>query len=588
MMQPNDVNRLFDILDYQLANYPRENALAAKQNGVWQEISTKEYIKQSHQLSAGLLAKGVKAGDKIAVISNNRPEWNITDIAIQQIGAIMVPIYSTISQEDYVFIFNHAEISLCIVSDESLYQKVKNIKEKVPALTEIYTYDAVNGAPNWKTLFVENPDIEQINAIKAGIFPEDLATIIYTSGTTGAPKGVMLSHKNLVSNVKFSVGKVPLTWGKDKSLSFLPICHVYERMFIYAYQYMGVAIYYAENMEKVGDNIREIKPEVFSAVPRLLEKIFDKFIAKGKELTGITKILYFWAIGVAERYNPEGNSLLYNLKLFIARKLIFSKWRAALGGNIKFISSGSAALQTRLARIYNAADILIMEGYGLTETSPIISVNTPEHMRIGSVGMPLDEVEVRIAEDGEILTKSDSVMLGYYKSPEKTAEAIDAQGYFHTGDIGKFEDGYLFITDRKKEMFKTSGGKYVAPQPMENIFKASPFIEQIMVVGESRKFPAALIVPDFAYLESWAKLKGISCANPCEITKHPQVIARVQKEIDTYNEHFGQWEKIKKFVLLSEAWTIDNGTLTPTLKLKRKVITERYAVQIEELYQTED
>jgi long-chain acyl-CoA synthetase len=588
MMQPNDVNRLFDILDYQLANYPRENALAAKQNGVWQEISTKEYIKQSHQLSAGLLAKGVKAGDKIAVISNNRPEWNITDIAIQQIGAIMVPIYSTISQEDYVFIFNHAEISLCIVSDESLYQKVKNIKEKVPALTEIYTYDAVNGAPNWKTLFVENPDINQINAIKAGIFPEDLATIIYTSGTTGAPKGVMLSHKNLVSNVKFSVGKVPLTWGKDKSLSFLPICHVYERMFIYAYQYMGVAIYYAENMEKVGDNIREIKPEVFSAVPRLLEKIFDKFIAKGKELTGITKILYFWAIGVAERYNPEGNSLLYNLKLFIARKLIFSKWRAALGGNIKFISSGSAALQTRLARIYNAADILIMEGYGLTETSPIISVNTPEHMRIGSVGMPLDEVEVRIAEDGEILTKSDSVMLGYYKSPEKTAEAIDAQGYFHTGDIGKFEDGYLFITDRKKEMFKTSGGKYVAPQPMENIFKASPFIEQIMVVGESRKFPAALIVPDFAYLESWAKLKGISCANPCEITKHPQVIARVQKEIDTYNEHFGQWEKIKKFVLLSEAWTIDNGTLTPTLKLKRKVITERYAVQIEELYQTED
>jgi long-chain acyl-CoA synthetase len=588
MMQPNDVNRLFDILDYQLANYPRENALAAKQNGVWQEISTKEYIKQSHQLSAGLLAKGVKAGDKIAVISNNRPEWNITDIAIQQIGAIMVPIYSTISQEDYVFIFNHAEISLCIVSDESLYQKVKNITEKVPALKEIYTYEAVNGAPNWKTLFVENPDIEQINAIKANIFPEDLATIIYTSGTTGAPKGVMLSHKNLVSNVKFSVGKVPLTFGKDRALSFLPICHVYERMFIYAYQYMGVAIYYAENIEKVGDNIREIKPEVFSAVPRLLEKIFDKFIAKGKELTGITKMLYFWAIGVAERYNPEGNGLFYNVQLLIARKLIFSKWREALGGNIKFISSGSAALQARLARVFNAADITILEGYGLTETSPVISVNTVSNMRIGSVGMPLDEVEVRIAEDGEILTKSDCVMLGYYKNPENTAEEIDAQGYFHTGDIGKFEDGYLFITDRKKEMFKTSGGKYVAPQPMENIFKASPFIEQIMVVGESRKFPAALIVPDFAYLESWAKLKGISCSNPCEITKNPQVIARVQKEIETYNEHFGQWEKIKKFVLLSEAWTIDNGALTPTLKLKRKVITERYAVQIEELYQTED
>jgi long-chain acyl-CoA synthetase len=584
-----NITKLFEVPYYQLENYPQEIAFSDKRNGEWKSISTKDYIDKANALSRGLLNLGVNPGDKIALISNNRSEWNICDIGIQQIGAIGVPVYPTISEDDYAFIFKDAEIKLCIVSDKELFDKVSNIKSKVPTLSEIYTFEEVGGAKNWTEL-LEKPSDEfdaEIDTRKNNIKEDDLVTLIYTSGTTGNPKGVMLTHKNIMSNMLASKPRIPADY-HDSSLSFLPVCHVYERMLLYLYQYLGVSVYFAESIEAVGDNLREIKPEVFTAVPRLLEKVYDKIIAKGDALTGVKRKLFFWAVDVGNNFEVEGRSFGYNLKLKLARKLIFSKWQEALGGNVKIIACGSAALQPRLARIFTAAGIPVAEGYGLTETSPVLSVNYLGHgnMKFGTTGKALENVSLKIAEDGEILAKGPNVMIGYYKNPEKTAEEFTEDGWFKTGDIGEIDnDGFLKITDRKKEMFKTSGGKYIAPQVMENKFKESRFIEQIMVIGENQKHAAALIVPAFEFISEWCKRKKIDCGSTnTEMAACQQIVARIGKEIDHYNESFGKWEQIKKFELIDHQWTIETGELTPTMKPKRKAVKSSYIGLIEKIY----
>lgn len=584
-----EVKRLFDLPYYQLENFPQADAFADKINGEWIKTSTQSYIDQANAISRGLLKSGIQPGDKIALISNNRSEWNICDIGIQQVGAIGVPVYPTISADVYEYIFNDASVKMCIVSDDELYNKVMSIKDKVSTLGNVYTYNEVAGAKSWKELLVE-PDAEldaEIEKRKAAIQYEDLVTLIYTSGTTGNPKGVMLAHKNLLSNVIDCKPRLPVD-SQAKSLSFLPVCHVYERMLLYLYQYTGVSVYFAESMDTIGDDLRDVKPNVFTAVPRLLEKVYDKIMAKGEALTGIKRKLFFWAVELGEEYDVKGKSGWYNFKLGIARKLIFSKWQEALGGNCQAVASGSAALQPRLARIFLAADIPVMEGYGLTETSPVISVNYQEgnNVRIGTTGTVLDNVTVKIAEDGEILVKGPNVMMGYYNMPEKTAEEIDSDGWFHTGDIGEFVEGkFLKITDRKKEMFKTSGGKYIAPQMMENKFKESRFIEQIMVIGENQKMPAAFIVPAFEFIQEWIKYKkyDIGLSNE-EIANDPTVRARISDEVDEYNLSFGKWEQIKKFELVNQPWTPETGELTPTLKPKRRVILEKHKDLYDQIY----
>lgn len=574
-----EIKRLFDLPYYQLEKFPQPDAFADKINGEWIKTSTKSYVDQANALSRGLLKLGIQDGDKIALISNNRSEWNICDIGIQQIGGISVPVYPTISADVYDYIFNDAEVKVCFVSDQELYDKVLSIKDKVSSLTHVFTFNDVEGATSWKTLLeVADSTLDaEIEKRKADISYEDLVTIIYTSGTTGNPKGVMLSHKNLLSNVIACKPRLPVSPGA-RSLSFLPVCHVYERMLLYLYQYTGVAVYFAESMDTIGDNLKEVKPHVFTAVPRLLEKVYDKIIAKGEALTGIKRKLFFWAVALGDEYDVKGKSGWYLFKLKIARKLIFSKWKEALGGNTLAVASGSAALQPRLARIYLAAGIPVMEGYGLTETSPVISVNYEEgnNVRIGTTGTVIDGVTVKIAEDGEILVKGPNVMMGYYKLPEKTAEDIDADGWFHTGDIGMFEEGkFLKITDRKKEMFKTSGGKYIAPQVMENKFKESRFIEQIMVIGENQKMPAAFIVPAFDFIREWAKKKNYSIGTTnAEIAANELVRARIEKDVNILNESFGKWEQIKRFELVDHVWTPESGELTPTLKPKRRVLME--------------
>ncbi len=574
-----EIKRLFDLPYYQLEKFPQPDAFADKINGEWIKTSTKSYVDQANALSRGLLKLGIQDGDKIALISNNRSEWNICDIGIQQIGGISVPVYPTISADVYDYIFNDAEVKVCFVSDQELYDKVLSIKDKVSSLTHVFTFNDVEGATSWKTLLeVADSTLDvEIEKRKADISYEDLVTIIYTSGTTGNPKGVMLSHKNLLSNVIACKPRLPVSPGA-RSLSFLPVCHVYERMLLYLYQYTGVAVYFAESMDTIGDNLKEVKPHVFTAVPRLLEKVYDKIIAKGEALTGIKRKLFFWAVALGDEYDVKGKSSWYLFKLKIARKLIFSKWKEALGGNTLAVASGSAALQPRLARIYLAAGIPVMEGYGLTETSPVISVNYEEgnNVRIGTTGTVIDGVTVKIAEDGEILVKGPNVMMGYYKLPEKTAEDIDADGWFHTGDIGMFEEGkFLKITDRKKEMFKTSGGKYIAPQVMENKFKESRFIEQIMVIGENQKMPAAFIVPAFDFIREWAKKKNYSIGTTnAEIAANELVRARIEKDVNILNESFGKWEQIKRFELVDHVWTPESGELTPTLKPKRRVLME--------------
>ena len=588
----SSIKRLFDFPYYQLENYNLEKSLVSKKQGKWIATSTQEYIDKANAISRGLIQLGVQPNDKVAIISmTNRTEWNICDIGILQTGAQDVPIYPTISQEDYAYILNHSQSVYCFVSCEFVLEKINNIKDQVPSLKGVYSFDTIAGCNHWEKLLALGKDEsyqDEVEKRKNNIKELDLATIIYTSGTTGKPKGVMLSHKNIVSNAINSTHRIPFELGKSKALSFLPVCHIYERMLLYMYQYCGVSIHFAESLETISENLQEIKPQVMTAVPRLLEKIYDKIYAKGADLKGIKKKLFFWAIELGLNYKPYGeNGWWYEFQLKIARKLIFSKWRAALGGELEVVASGSAALQTRLAKVFNAAGIPIMEGYGLTETSPVVSVNDMrnKHFRIGSVGKIIKDTEVKIASDGEILVKGPQVMMGYYKDEELTNKVIK-NDFFHTGDIGEIDqDGFLKITDRKKEMFKTSGGKYVAPQVVENAMKESFFIEQIMVIGDGEKMPAAFIQLNFDFVKDWAKRKGFEIGtNAEEIIKNPRLLDRIQKEIDNHNKQFGNWEKVKKFELTPDIWSIESGHLTPTMKLKRKVIKEKYAKLYSRIY----
>jgi long-chain acyl-CoA synthetase len=587
------ITRIFDFPYYQLETYNLNKAFTTKYNGEWQSISSQEYIDKANAISRGLLKLGVQPNDKIAVISTtNRTEWNVCDIGILQVGAQNVPIYPTISKEDYEYILNHSEATYCFVSDKEIIEKLNAIKGNTK-LKGVFTFDDMKSEKSWNEVLELGKDSSNQDVVddrKNNVKPDDLATLIYTSGTTGKPKGVMLSHGNLVSNVIDSEKRVPFDYGKSKALSFLPVCHVFERMILYLYQYCGVEIYFAESIEQMSENLKEIKPNVMTAVPRLYEKVFDKIIAKGADLTGIKKTLFFWAVDIGLKYEPYGkNGWLYEKKLAIARKLIFSKWKEGLGGNLDLMVSGSAALQSRLTRVFAAAEMPIMEGYGLTETSPVVSVNDQRNggFRIGTVGRIIDNVEVKIAEDGEILVKGPNVMQGYFKDAEKTAEVMTGD-YFHTGDIGEVDsDGFLKITDRKKEMFKTSGGKYVAPALIENRLKQSRFIEQVMVIGEGEKMPAALIQPNFEFIKDWIKRKEKNVKTSVEEICSSEIIhQRIQKEIDEANEHFGKWEQVKKFELTPEIWTIDAGHLTPTMKMKRKVIKEKYLDLIEKIYRS--
>lgn len=588
----NNITRLFDFPYHQLEKYNLTDALVTKYDNEWIKTSTKEYLEKANTISRGLLNLGVNKNDKIAIISsNNRTEWHICDIGILQIGAQNVPIYPTISSEDYEYILNHSESTYCFVSDIEVYNKIKKIKANVPGLKEIYSFNDIEGCKNWNDILTLGNDISTQNEVeerKNNVLTTDLATIIYTSGTTGRPKGVMLSHQNIVSDVLMSATRVPLRAGDTKALSFLPICHVFERMLTYLYQYYGISIYFAESIEKISDNLKEVNPHVMSVVPRLLEKVYDKIYAKGDGLSGIKKVLFFWALDLGMEYKPYGeNGWWYEFKLKIARKLIFSKWQEGLGGQLELLVCGSAALQTRLTKVFCAANIPVMEGYGLTETSPVITVNDMRNngFRVGSVGKVLEGVDIKIAEDGEILCKGPNVMIGYYKDEVQTNEVIK-NGYFHTGDIGEVDnDGFLKITDRKKEMFKTSGGKYVAPQVLENTFKQSRFIEQIMVIGDGEKMPAAFIQPNFDFIKDWAKRKNIAIGDSNEeIASNKDVIARVQEEVNFANESFGNWEKVKRFELTSDVWGIDGGHLTPTMKLKRKIIKELYIDLYNKIY----
>src|SRR5690554_2290162 len=581
------VERLFDIPYFQLEQYPNERMFSYKKEGTWHDLSTKDFIKKVNLVSKGLIEYGVSPGDKIAIVSPNRYEWNCLDIAIQQVGAIVIPIYPNISIKDYRYIFNDAKIKIAFLGTQELFEKISSIRTDIPTLEEIYTFENINNAKFWEVLFDDSDKHEaELEKRKAAIKYEEMATIIYTSGTTGDPKGVMLSHKNILSNVEGSIPLIPAD-EMSRVLTFLPVCHVYERMLHYLYMKLGASVYFSESLDTIGENIKEVKPHVFTAVPRLLEKVYDKIITKGSELTGIKHKLFFWAVELAKDYNPQGNGFIYNIKLGIARKLIFSKWMEALGGEVKAIASGSAALSPQLCRIYLAAGINILEGYGLTETSPVVSVNNlTDGPRVGTVGPLLKDVQVKIAEDGEILVKGPNVMLGYYEKPDKTAEVIDTDGWFHTGDIGEMVEGkFLKITDRKKEIFKTSGGKYIIPQMMENKFKESRFIEQIMVVGEGYKHPAALIVPSFDFVREWGERKGIEIPKDnAELIEVPEVIERIGREVDYYNKNFGNYEMVKKFELLPEEFSIEKGEITPTLKFKRKNILNAYRDKVKKIY----
>lgn len=581
--------RLFDFLAMQLEN-PLEKCLNTKYNGKWEATSTQEFYNKVQQASRKLLQMGIKRGDKVALIStNNRTEWCIMDQAILQLGATTVPIYPTISASEYEYVLSHSESRLCFISDAEIYAKLKTVQSNT-ALEGVYAFEDVKGCDSWKILFADDdPNLqEKVEECKKAVLPNDLATIIYTSGTTGRPKGVMLSHNNVVSNVLSATQKLPLQADKNIALSFLPVCHIFERVILYIYYFKRIEIHFAESLETISDNLNEVHPYFMTAVPRLLEKVFDKIYARGAELSGIKQKLFYWAVDLGLQYEPYGkNGMLYGIKLAIARKLIFSKWKEALGGNLELISSGSAALQPRLARVFSAAGMTIAEGYGLTETSPVISVGEEASggLKFGTVGKVIDGVEVKIAEDGEILCKGPNVMQGYYKDPEKTAEVMTGE-YFHTGDIGVLDDeGFLKITDRKKQLFKTSGGKYIAPQLLENQMKQSLFIEQIMVIGEGQKMPAALIQPAFEYVNNWAQENSIEIGNSMDdVCKNQALIDAIQNDISTHNQLFGKWEQIKKFELIPEVWSIDAGHLTPTMKVKRKVIQEKYQHLCDKIY----
>ena len=587
------VTRIFDILDQLHEKYNKPNALGTKVNGQWKTYSTNELIDNVNHLSYGIYNLGIEREEKIAIIANNRPEWIFADYAIQQAGAISIPIYPTISENDLTFILNDAKIKYIFVSNSDLYKKVKSVADTVSSVKGIYTFDKVEGAKHWTELTEEgkrNPKVKEIQAIKDSIQPNDLFSILYTSGTTGNPKGVMLSHNNLISNSIACQVVAPFepSW---KALSFLPLNHIYERMLSTLYLFLGVSIYYAESLDTIADNLKEVKPQIFGTVPRLLEKVYDKIVAKGEEQAGIKKKLFFWALDLGLRYELHGaNGWWYELQLKIANKLIFSKWREALGGNVMAVASGGAALQPRLAKVFQAGGIKVLEGYGLTETSPVIAVNThdPKGIKFGTVGPIIDKVHVKIADDGEILVKGPNVMLGYYNHPKATAEAIDSDGWFHTGDIGVFEDNtFLKITDRKKEIFKTSGGKYIAPVMIENKLKESPFIEQVMVIGENQKFASALIVPAFTFLKEYCNRKNIEYTGNENIIENPVIKKRILDEVEKINKTLAQYETIKRPELLPREWSIDKNEMTPKLSLKRKVIIAANKTAIDKIYGTE-
>ena len=580
-MEPS---RLFDLISFQISSFDKAIAFAQKLDGKWKTYSSRDVKQIVDNLSLGLMAIGIGESDKVAIISENRPEWNFVDLALQQIGAISVPMYPTISSDDYSYIFNHAEVKVIFAGNAEIVEKAIQAADG----RKIYSFDTLESIEHWSSVEEkgQSGDLGALEASKSKVKPNDLFTIIYTSGTTGRPKGVMLSHSNVLSNVVSVSDRFIIPKGESKVLSFLPLCHIFERTASFCFMYMGLSVYYAESMDTIGENLKEVQPHLFNTVPRLLEKVYDKIVAKGYELTGLKRSLFFWALELGLRYEPNVDmGSWYNFQVKLANKLIFSKWREALGGNIAQINVGASALQPRLARVFWAAGIRVCEGYGLTETSPVVtaSIGTPEGIRIGWVGKPVLDVEVKIAEDGEILVKGPNVMQGYYREPELTAEVLK-NGWFHTGDIGEFDGEYLRITDRKKEMFKTSGGKYVAPQVLENKFKESLLIEQLMVVGEGKNYPAALIVPSFDGLRDYCKRKDIPYLTDKEMVKKPEIIEKYQQEVETYNKFFGRWEQIKRFKLLDTSWSIETGELTPTMKLKRKVIFQKFDSQIEELY----
>lgn len=587
-----EVTRIFDLLDHYAGLCPdKQVALAGKDSDEWKTYSTQAWIENSRHTSYGLMAKGVQRGDKIASITFNRPEWNILDMGVQQIGAIHIPIYPTISNKDYHHILSHAEVKYVFVAGEEMYRRIKEIVKDIPSVEAIYTFSDLLGYQHLDELInlgKEHPQPEQLQKIKDSIKPDDLVTIIYTSGTTGTPKGVMLSHNNIISNFK-AVSYIPPFGPEHRAMSFLPLCHIYERMMNYTFIYKGLTMYYISNMGVIADSLKEVHPHVFTTVPRLLEKVYDKILTKGRNLKGLQKIIFFWANRVGLRYEigKEKRNPIYALKLKIARKLVFSKWKAALGNNLDIIVSGGAALQPRLNRIFWAMGLRVLEGYGLTETSPVIAVSdfSPNGVNFGTVGPVLRGVNVRIAEDGEILVKGPNVMKGYYKDPEQTREVLNEDGWFHTGDVGVIEPkGQLRITDRKKVIFKTSFGKYIHPQVLENAFKESPFIDQIMVIGENQRFPAALIVPDFNHLRSWCSKKDIPYTTNPEMIAMPRIRARYQKEINHYNQRFGKYERISKFEVLDHEWGVETGQLSATLKLRRSHLMKTYADIIETIY----
>ncbi|SDF24816.1 AMP-dependent synthetase/ligase [Epilithonimonas hungarica] len=582
-----EVKRIFDIPYYSKEHFEKDDFICDKRNGKWEKISTDDYIKITNQLSRALLKYGLKKGDKIAITSsNNRVEWCFFDQAALQIGIVTVPVYPSISAEDCVYNLENSDSKICIVSDAKLYDKINSVKNQLPDLQEIFTFDNVENAKNWKELFdlgKENDNQQEVDSIKDSISEDDLASIIYTSGTTGKPKGVMLTHKNIVSDVIGCEDRIPHKDSKNRALSFLPLCHVYERMILYLFTTNGISMYFAESNEKLSENLKEVKPQYMTVVPRMVEKVYDAIYKKGTESGGIKAKIFLWSLKVAENYKLGSSKSLAHI---IADKIVFSKWREGLGGNLITLVSGSAALSKRLNTMFHAAGIPILEGYGLTETSPVIAVNSFEFTKIGSVGRPIKNIDVKIQEDGEITVKGPTVTQGYYKDEEQTKQIFTEDGYFKTGDIGILdEDNFLFITDRKKEMFKTSGGKYVAPQVIENLAKASQFIEQIMVVGDGEKMPTALIQPDFEHAKTWASKNNINIGTSLEdIANSKDLKSEIEKEIEKINQHLGKWEQVKKIELTPEIWTEDNGLLTPTLKLKRKAVKEHFIKLYEKLY----
>ena len=581
--------RLFEFLEYQLEN-PLSKSINTKYNGEWESLSTNDFYEKVQILSRKLIEIGIKKGDKIALISTqNRTEWCIADNSVLQIGAVTVPIYPTISKSEFQYVLNHSESKICFVSDKDIFDKVNQIKNKTK-LEKIYSFEEFENCKNWNLLFEnDNKSLKgELISRMNNVLPDDLATIIYTSGTTGIPKGVMLTHRNIVSNILSASKRLPSMENKNKALSFLPLCHIFERIIIYMYYYSRVEIYFAESLETISENLKEVKPFYMTAVPRLIEKIFDKIESKAEEFTGIKKSLYKWSISIADKFSIEKqNGIFYNFKLEIAKFLVFSKWKSALGGSLELICSGSAPLQPRLAKIFTAAGIQIIEGYGLTETSPVISISETKKggTKFGYVGKIIEGIEVKIAKDGEILCKGPNVMKGYFKDSKLTSKTIK-NGFLHTGDIGEIDDeGFLKITDRKKQLFKTSGGKYIAPQVIENRMKRSPFIEQIMVIGEGEKMPSALIQPDFEYIKSWFLKNKINILDDFEIIcGNKELLIKINEEINNINKEFGDWERIKKFELTPQVWSIENGLLTPTMKLKRKSIIKEFIHLKEKIY----